>query len=147
MRNRDAPEGRTDRRVGNRSCSIRACLPRDSTSPRSALRGHGYGVPAAIPSLPIRFDVCVQPTEHQRVWADFGQGFDYGKRTFWFPVYSGTKARVAINPGANRFGGTMRILGTIGAKRAHEYQNKTFVGTGRSIFGPPSPTRAASLVT
>ena len=65
----------------------------------------------------------------------FGQGFDYGKRTFSFPVYSGTKVRVAINPGANRFGGTMRILGTMGARRAHEYQNKTFVGTGPSIFG------------
>jgi hypothetical protein len=80
----------------------------------------------------------VSNLQNTSVWADFGQGFDYGKRTFWFPVYSGTKARVAINPGANRFGGTMRILGTIGAKRAHEYQGKTFVGTGRSIFGPPN---------
>jgi hypothetical protein len=71
--------------------------------------------------------------------ADIGQGFDYGKRTFLFPVYSGTKARVAINPGANRFGGTLQILGAMGAKRAHEYQGKIFVGTGGSFFGALGP--------
>jgi hypothetical protein len=69
----------------------------------------------------------------------FGPQFDYGKRSFLFPVYSGTRARVAINPGANRFGGTMRILGTMGARRVHEYKNKTFVGTGRTLFGHWSP--------
>jgi hypothetical protein len=29
----------------------------------------------------------------------------------------------------------MRLLGALGAKRAHDYRNKTFVGTGLSSFG------------
>ena len=44
----------------------------------------------------------------------------------------GPGARVAISPGTNQFGGTMRLLGSMGAKRAHEYKNKTFVGAATS---------------
>jgi hypothetical protein len=112
--------------------------PRGFTLPPSALRGSATG------SLP-QFD----PYQHISTYASglpdfsahasFGPGFPYGKRTFSFPVYSGTKARVVINPGANRFGGTMRILGGMGAKRAHKYKNKTFVGTGPSAFGMGGP--------
>jgi hypothetical protein len=56
----------------------------------------------------------------------FGPGFGPGKRTVTFPGNSGPGARVAITPGANQFGGTMRILGAIGARRSHEYKNRLF---------------------
>jgi len=65
----------------------------------------------------------------------FGPGFGPGKRTVTFAGSGGPGARVAISPGANQFGGTMRLLGSMGAKRAHSYKNKTFVGTGLSSFG------------
>ena len=51
------------------------------------------------------------------------------------PASGGPGARVAISPGANQFGGTMRVLGAMGAKRAHSYKNKSYVGTGLSSFG------------
>ncbi|MBW1845298.1 MAG: SUMF1/EgtB/PvdO family nonheme iron enzyme, partial [Deltaproteobacteria bacterium] len=106
--------------------------------PPAALKATATGsLPQFRPYQYISTYLSSQPNTNAQ--ASFGQGFDYGKRSFLFPVYSGTKARVAINPGVNRFGGTMRILGTMGARRAHEYQNKTFVGTGRSIFGLRSP--------
>jgi len=65
----------------------------------------------------------------------FGPGFGPGKRTVTFPGSGGPGARVAISPGANQFGGTMRLLGAMGAKRAHSYKNKAFIGTGLSSFG------------
>jgi hypothetical protein len=65
----------------------------------------------------------------------FGPGDGPGKRTVTFPGNGGPGARVAISPGANQFGGTMRLLGAMGAKRAHLYKNKSFVGTDLSSFG------------
>ena len=65
----------------------------------------------------------------------FGPGFGPGKRTVTFEGSGGPGARVSISPGANQFGGTMRVLGALGAKRAHPYKNKSHVGTGLSSFG------------
>jgi hypothetical protein len=65
----------------------------------------------------------------------FGPGFGPGKRTVTFPADGGPGARVAISPGANQFGGTMRLLGALGAKRVHSYKNKSYIGTGLSSFG------------
>jgi hypothetical protein len=66
--------------------------------------------------------------------AFFGPGFGPGRRTLTFPAGAGPAARVAISPGANQFGGTMRLLGAMGAKRAHRYKNKAFVGTSLYSF-------------
>jgi formylglycine-generating enzyme required for sulfatase activity len=106
--------------------------------PRSALKGAATGsLPQFSPHNYVStYASSLFNTDHS---SDLGHRYDYFYNTFSFPVYSGTKARVAINPGANRFGGTLKILGAMGAKRAHEYQNKTFVGTGRSFFGALGP--------
>jgi len=64
----------------------------------------------------------------------FGPGFGPGKRTVTFPGNGGPGARVAITPGANQFGGTMRLLGAIGAQQAHIYRNKTYWGGGLASF-------------
>jgi hypothetical protein len=65
----------------------------------------------------------------------FSPGFGPGQRTVTFPAGGGPGARVAISPGQNQFGGVMRVLGAMGAKRGHTYKNKTFVGTSLSSFG------------
>jgi arylsulfatase A-like enzyme len=64
----------------------------------------------------------------------FGPGFGPGKRTVTFSGSVGPGARVAISPGVNQFGGTMRLLGALGAKRSHSYKNKGFVGTSLYSF-------------
>jgi hypothetical protein len=64
----------------------------------------------------------------------FGPGFGPGKRTVTFPGNGEPGARVAITPGANQFGGTMRILGALGARHGHEYKNRLFGGAIPSAF-------------
>jgi hypothetical protein len=108
-----------------------ASYPPGFTLPRSFLVANTTG------SLPL-----YSPYEYVSTYAPdarneqgfFGPGFGPGKRTVTFPGSGGPGARVAISPGANQFGGTMRLLGSIGAKRAHSYKNKPFVGTGLSSF-------------
>ncbi len=65
----------------------------------------------------------------------FGPGFGPGKRTVTFTGSGGPGARVAISPGENQFGGTMRVLGMMAAKRTHSFANKSYIGTGLSSFG------------
>jgi hypothetical protein len=102
------------------------------TLPRSALKATTTG------SMPP-----YGPYQYVSTYADglangtgsFAPGGGPGARTVTFPGNGGPGARVAITPGVNQFGGTMRLLGAMGAKRAHEYENKTFIGTGLSSFG------------
>jgi hypothetical protein len=58
----------------------------------------------------------------------FSPGGGPGKRTFTVPGNGGPGARIAISPGAKQFGGTMRILGAMGARHGHEYKNRLFGG-------------------
>ena len=102
------------------------------TLPRSALNVSATG---SIPPLrPYRYISTHASNVHNGA-GFFAPGGGPGKRTVTFPASGEPGARVAISPGANQFGGTMRLLGAMGSKRAHEYQNKTFVGTGLSSFG------------
>jgi hypothetical protein len=64
----------------------------------------------------------------------FSPGGGPGMRTFTVPGSGGPGARIAISPGVNQFGGTMRLLGAMGAKRSHAYKNKGFVGTSLYSF-------------
>jgi hypothetical protein len=104
----------------------RIASPPSFTLPRSALKATVTG------SLPL-----YSPYKYISTYANglgnrtgsFGPGGGPGKRTFTVPGSGGPGARIAISPGANQFGGTMRLLGKMGSKRAHEYRNKTFVGT------------------
>jgi hypothetical protein len=102
--------------------------------PASAVRATATGsLPQYTPYNYISTHASNVRNRHYR--GDFGPGFGPGKRTVTFPAGTGPGARVAITPGANQFGGTMRLLGAMGAKRAHVYKNKIFVGTGLSSFG------------
>ena len=64
----------------------------------------------------------------------FGPGGGPGSYSLVVPGTGGPSARVAIIPGANQFGGVMRLLGAMGAKRAHVSKAKTFVGTAATSF-------------
>ncbi len=64
----------------------------------------------------------------------FGPGGGPGTLSFTIPGAGGPNARVGIVQGSNQFGGTMQLLGSIGARRAHEYKNKTFIGTASESF-------------
>ena len=50
------------------------------------------------------------------------------------PGSGGPAVRIGITAGTGQFGGTMRLLRSMGAIRAHEYKQKTFVGAGLSSF-------------
>jgi hypothetical protein len=103
-----------------------ASYPPGFTLPRSFLVADATG------SLPL-----YSPYKYISTYANgFGNGTGFfspgggpGKRTFTVPGNGGPGARIAVSPGGNQFGGTMRLLGLMGSTRAHEYKNKTFVGT------------------
>jgi hypothetical protein len=112
----------------------RGLSPPGFTLPASTLRATATGLlPRYTPYDYVSTYATNAHNHHRR--GGFGPGFGPGKRTVTFPGNGGPGARVAISPGAHQFGGTMRILGAIGAKRAHIYRNKTFVGTGLASFG------------
>jgi hypothetical protein len=110
---------------GTVALNIGASAP-SFTLPRSALKATVTG------SLPL-----YSPYKYISTYANglgngtgfFSPGGGPGKRTFTVPGNGGPGARIAISPGAKQFGGTMRLLGLMGSKRAHEYKHKTFVGT------------------
>jgi hypothetical protein len=121
--------------IGSGTVSLnRGLSPPGFGLPASALRVTATGsLPLYTPYNYISTYATSVRNRHYR--SHFGPGFGPGTRTITFPGNGGPGARVAITPGANQFGGTMRLLGAMGAKRAHAYKNKAFVGTGLSSFG------------
>jgi hypothetical protein len=109
----------------------RGLSPPGFALPLSALNATATG---SLPQYsPYNYISTFAPNAHNEN-GFFGPGFGPGKRTVTFAGSGGPGARVAISPGANQFGGTMRVLGAMGAKRAHEYKNKSYVGTGLTSF-------------
>jgi hypothetical protein len=100
--------------------------------PRSALKATATG---SLPQYSLYDYISTHASGVRNENGFFGPGFGPGKRTVTFTGAGGPAARVAVNPGANQFGGTMRLLGAMGAKRAHEHRNKVSVGAGLSSFG------------
>jgi hypothetical protein len=101
--------------------------------PASALRATVMGsLPLYTPYNYISTYATSVRNRHYR--SHFGPGFGPGKRTVTFPAGTGPGARVAISPGANQFGGTMRLLGAMGSRRGHEYKNKLYAGAVYSAF-------------
>jgi hypothetical protein len=118
---------------GSRTVSLNTGLsPPGFPIPRSAIAVTATG--SLPPSSPYDF-ISTSASNVRNDSGFFGPGFGPGKRTFTFPGGGGPNARVAISPGANQFGGTMRLLVAMGAKRAHEYQSEMYVGTGLYSFG------------
>jgi hypothetical protein len=120
--------------VGSGTVSLnRGLSPPGFGLPNSALNvTTGGSLPQYTPYNYISTHATNVRNRHYR--GGFGPGFGPGKRTVTFPAGDGPGARVAITPGANQFGGTMRILGAIGTQRAHTYKNKIFFGTGLASF-------------
>jgi hypothetical protein len=125
-------------------------LVRDVSPPRfrlplSALKTTATG------SLPPYTPYSYVETRASNVHNDsndfFAPGRGPGKRTFTIPGNDGPGAQVAVSPGANQFGGTMRLLGAMGSDRAHDYRNKVFVGSGLSSFGALGAECTASCYT
>jgi len=112
----------------------RGLSPPGFALPASALRATAMGsLPQYTPYDYVSTYATNAHNYHRR--GGFGPGFGPGKRTITFLGNDGPGARVTISPGAHQFGGTMRILGAMGAKRTHIYRNKKFIGTGFASFG------------
>jgi hypothetical protein len=102
------------------------------TVPRYALKATATG------SLPLYgpYDYISTFATHVRNERGvFGPGSGPGELTLYFFGVGEPAARISIHRGKNQFGGTMRLLGAMGSKRAHEYRNKRFVASDFSSFG------------
>ena len=109
----------------------RGASPPSFGLPASALKATAQG---SLPQYsPYKYISTYASNAHNGT-GYFAPGGGPGKQTFTIPGIGGPGARVAISPGANQFGGTMRLLGSLSAKRVHRYKNKTFVGTGLYSF-------------
>lgn len=109
----------------------RGVSPPSFTLSQSAL---GATVTGSLPPLsPYRY-ISTRASNARNRAGFFRPGAGAGSLTFTIPGAGGPGARVAISPGANQFGGTMKLLGSLGAKRAHLYKQKTFVGTASTSF-------------
>jgi probable HAF family extracellular repeat protein len=108
-----------------------AISPPSFTLPQSAL---GATVTGSLPQYSPYQYISTHASNARNRSGFFRPGAGAGSLTFTIPGTAGPGARVGIVRGANQFGGTMRLLGSLGAKRAHLYRAKTFAGTGYTSF-------------
>lgn len=109
--------------------------PPSFTLPQSAVAATATG---SLPPLSPYAYISTRASNARNASGFFHAGGGWGYLNFGVLWAGGLRNRVAINPGEHQFGGAMRLLGSMAAKRAHAYEGKFFIGsTLTTHYGGP----------